>query len=92
MATLADAYVALRGGIGTLLELALVWNLAQLQGGPQRPIVTVGRGWRSVLRALPRYLAVRPEDLAMIVMAASPRAAVRYLDRYFAEVIPPTSS
>jgi uncharacterized protein (TIGR00730 family) len=85
LATLGDAYVALRGGIGTLLELALVWNLAQLQTGPPRPIVTVGRGWRAVLRALPRYLAVRSDDLAMIVMAPSPRAAVRYLSRHFAE-------
>jgi uncharacterized protein (TIGR00730 family) len=92
LATLGDAYVALRGGIGTLLELALVWNLGQLQGEPHRPIVTVGPGWRSVLRALPRYLAVRPEDLAMIVMASTPRAAVRYLNRYFAEPTTPTGS
>ena len=92
LATLGDAYVALRGGIGTLLELALVWNLGQLQGEPHRPIVTVGPGWRSVLRALPRYLAVRPEDLAMIVMASSPRAAVRYLSRYFAEPTTPAGS
>ena len=90
LATLGDAYVALRGGIGTLLELALVWNLGQLQGEPHRPIVTVGRGWRSVLRALPRYLAVRPEDLAMIVVAPTPHAAVRYLNRHFAEPSTPT--
>ena len=92
LATLGDAYVALRGGIGTLLEVALVWNLGQLQGEPQRPIVTVAPGWRSVLRALPRYLAVRPEDLGMIVMASSPRAAVRYLNRYFAEATTPAGS
>ncbi len=84
LATLGDAYVVLRGGIGTLLELALVWNLGQLQSGPPKPIVTVGSGWRSVLRALPRYLAIRPQDLALVTIAASPTAAVDHLARYFA--------
>ena len=84
LATLGDAYVALRGGIGTLLELALVWNLLQIQSTPHKPIITVGSGWRSVLRALPRHLAVRPVDLAMVTMAAGPERAVEHLDRYFA--------
>jgi uncharacterized protein (TIGR00730 family) len=90
LATLGDAYVVLRGGIGTLLELSLVWNLRQLQRTPPKPIVTVGAQWRSVLRNLPRHLAVRPEDLAMITTAPNPQAAVEYLDRSFAGQVEPT--
>src|SRR5438552_1184923 len=48
LATLGDAYVVLRGGIGTLLELALVCNLAQLHSASRKPIVAVGSGWRNV--------------------------------------------
>ncbi len=89
LATLGDAYVVLRGGIGTLLELALVWNLQQLHGTPHKPIVTVGAQWRSVLRSLPRHLAVRSADLAMITTAPTPQAAVEYLARYFAGQVEP---
>ena len=84
LVSLGDAYVVLRGGIGTLLELALVWNLLQLQTFPYKPIVALGPAWQHVLRALPRHLAVRPEDLALITLAATPEAAVAHLDRYFA--------
>jgi uncharacterized protein (TIGR00730 family) len=89
LATLGDAYVALRGGIGTLLELALVWNLLQLHSAHAKPILTIGSGWRSVLRALPRHLAVRPADLAMVTSVSTPQEAVDYLDRYFAGVSRP---
>ena len=90
LATLGDAYVVLRGGVGTLLELALVWNLLELQTFPYKPIVAVGPGWRHVLRVLPRHLAVRPEDLALVTLAATPAVAVAHLDRYFAGEAPPS--
>src|SRR5581483_6292266 len=66
LATRGDAYVALRGGVGTLLEIAVVWNLLELQTFPYKPLVTLGPGWRAVLRGLPRHLAVRAADLALI--------------------------
>jgi uncharacterized protein (TIGR00730 family) len=88
LVTLGDAYVVLRGGIGTLLELALVWNLLQLELHPHKPIVVLGDAWRRVLTALPRHLAVRPSDLALLTVATSPEAAVDHLDAHFAR--PPT--
>jgi uncharacterized protein (TIGR00730 family) len=84
LATRADAYVAVRGGIGTLLEVTLVWNLLELQTFPYKPIVAMGTGWRSVLRSLPRHLTVRPADLGLITFAATPAAVVAALDRHFA--------
>jgi hypothetical protein len=90
LATLGDAYVALRGGIGTLLEVALVWNLVELQTFPEKPILALGASWRLALRGLPRHLAVRPEDLALITFVPTPEAAVAYLERYFAGEAPPS--
>jgi uncharacterized protein (TIGR00730 family) len=92
LATRADAYVAVRGGIGTLLEVVLVWNLLELQTFPYKPIVALGAGWRSVLRGLPRHLAVRPEDLGLITFAPTPEAAVAALDRHFAGEAPPPAA
>lgn len=52
---LGKAYVVLPGGTGTLLELALVWEL--LSKGilrRQGPIVLLGNHWAPVLDAVPR--------------------------------------
>jgi uncharacterized protein (TIGR00730 family) len=92
LVTLADAYVVLPGGIGTLLELAVVWNLLELKSFPFRPLIALGDGWRRVLRALPRHLAVRPVDLALITLADTPEAAVEHLARYFVGEAPPSPS
>jgi uncharacterized protein (TIGR00730 family) len=91
LVTLGDAYIALRGGTGTLLELALVWNLRTLHPVPHKPIIALGAAWQRVLRYLPRHLAVRPEDLAVITCVATPEAAVAYLDRYFAGALEPSA-
>jgi uncharacterized protein (TIGR00730 family) len=92
LATRGDAYVALRGGVGTLLELVLVWNLLELQTFPYKPIIALGPGWRAALRALPRHSAVRAADLALITFALTPDDAVAHLDRYFAgETEPPAA-
>ncbi len=65
MLDLAAAAVALPGGVGTLAEIALAWNLAyvdRLAGRRPRPLA-VHAEWRTVLRP---GLEVRPEDLALL--------------------------
>lgn len=92
LVTLGEAYVVLRGGIGTLLEFALVWNLRQLQPLPLKPIVALGADWHAVLDTLPRHLVVRDSDLAMIARAATPEEAVALLDAHFAPGAPPRAA
>lgn len=48
----ADGFVALRGGIGTLSEITLVWSLLQTGELQRTPLVLVGAGWRTVVDAL----------------------------------------
>ena len=45
-------YVALPGSTGTLVELALVWELAAKEKGRLRPIVCVGDCWAGVREAV----------------------------------------
>jgi uncharacterized protein (TIGR00730 family) len=40
-----DAYVVVRGGIGTLSELSLAWSLMEVGEIPARPIVLQGTMW-----------------------------------------------
>jgi len=44
-----DGYVVLRGGTGTLLELALVWELAHKELMSGKPIVLLGGFWEPVI-------------------------------------------
>lgn len=42
-----DAALALPGGVGTLTEIALMWNLMIVESLPRRPLILIGRGWQS---------------------------------------------
>jgi len=69
LTVLGDAFVIVRGGVGTLLELALVWNLVMLGASPSKPIVVVGRAWHAVLARMEETLTLtgRHLDLLMLV-------------------------
>lgn len=43
-----DAAIALPGGPGTLVEVALLWNLLVIRAITPRSLVLVGGGWRKV--------------------------------------------
>jgi uncharacterized protein (TIGR00730 family) len=62
----ADAYVAMPGGLGTLGEVALTWNLFQTESIPRRPFVLVGPAWRSLLDCLPAAVRIEPRDLGLV--------------------------
>src|SRR5512136_373872 len=49
LVTLADAWVALPGGIGTLSEVALTWSLLQVGEVQRQPFVLVGELWRRTI-------------------------------------------
>lgn len=49
---LGDAYVILKGGTGTLLELAYVWEFINKGLMTEKPIVVVGEFWNSVIETL----------------------------------------
>jgi uncharacterized protein (TIGR00730 family) len=49
---LGDAYVVLKGGTGTLLELAAVWEFINKGLLKEKPIVIVGEFWSGVVETL----------------------------------------
>jgi len=64
--TETDAYVAMPGGLGTLGEVALTWNLFQTDSLPRRPLVLVGPEWRAALECLPAAVRIEPKDLELV--------------------------
>jgi uncharacterized protein (TIGR00730 family) len=73
----SDACVAVRGGIGTLAEVALAWNLVQTRTFV-KPLVLLGSDWQPVVEALCDYtdLGSSIAALARIVTTPAEVAAV----------------
>ena len=54
----AEAWVAFPGGVGTLEEVALCWNVVQNGLAEPRPLVAVGERWGRLLEAFREQLLV----------------------------------
>jgi uncharacterized protein (TIGR00725 family) len=52
LVTTADGYVVVKGGTGTLLELAYVWEFINKGFIPEKPIIIVGDFWGRVVETL----------------------------------------
>jgi uncharacterized protein (TIGR00725 family) len=44
-----DAALALPGGVGTLLEISMMWNRLIIKAIAARPLILIGPAWRSVI-------------------------------------------
>ena len=75
----ADAWIAVAGGVGTLAEIAVAWNLMQNAHVAPRPLIVVGAGWRTVLDSLGGALVVDAADLAMVTAVPDAEAAMAAL-------------
>jgi hypothetical protein len=67
--TRSVGFVALRGGMGTVTEVSLVWNKLSTRVLDRRPIVLVGDCWRDVVDAWKKHLVVSDEDVAYLDFA-----------------------
>jgi len=53
----SDAFVVVPGGIGTVLELMMVWQLLQVRQLYRTPLILVGSMWMELVRVGPDLLA-----------------------------------
>ena len=58
----ADAYVVLPGGIGTLAELFVVWNLLAVDCLSPRPFLLYGEHYQELLRCFERLAEIGPRQ------------------------------
>ena len=52
LVSLGDAYVVLRGGTGTMLEFAAVWEFMNKNMMQEKPIIVLGTFWDDVIKTL----------------------------------------
>ena len=76
----SDALVALPGGAGTLGEVALAWNLRQMELMAPKPIVLVGDRWRKLVEAFRDQLIIDEHDVELLEIVNSVEGVVPALD------------
>ena len=76
----AHGFIVLKGSMGTLAELALVWNLAKIDQKHRKPIILLGDAWAAVLRSFRDHLPVTDEEAGLLRVAALPEEAVGLLE------------
>ena len=81
MQSRSDAFIVLKGSMGTLAELALVWNLAKIDAKHRKPIILVGESWRRVLDSWREYLAVTDDEVNLLQVVETPSDAIGVVDR-----------
>jgi uncharacterized protein (TIGR00730 family) len=65
----SDAFVVVPGGIGTVLEMLMIWQLLQVRHVENVPLILVGRMWKGLVEWAttsmldPRLALANPEDL-----------------------------
>lgn len=77
----SDCLIALSGGAGTLGEVALAWNLRQMELMRSKPVILVGKTWTSMMGAFRAHLIVDEQDLALLTVVETIEDAVALLDR-----------
>lgn len=60
----SDAFVVVPGGIGTLLELSLAWQLLQVRRLYNTPLILVGKMWSELVEWSRRSMLVPSSELA----------------------------
>jgi len=65
----SDAFVVVPGGIGTVLEMLMIWQLLQVRHAENVPLILVGKMWKGLVDWAstsmldPRLRLANPEDL-----------------------------
>lgn len=78
---LADAYVVLPGGTGTLLELAQVWELKNKHlAHTQKPVIIVTGFWNDLVEMMAH---IDPDCRNLLEFVQGPEEIVKILKKYF---------
>src|SRR5215210_4041379 len=79
--TRSVGFIALRGGMGTVTEVSLVWNKIQTRVIGPRPVVLLGDCWPPVVAAWREHLVVNERDVALLDFAETPEQAVSIISQ-----------
>lgn len=80
-----EAAIALPGGVGTLLEISMMWNRMIVNAIPRKPLILVGSGWNETIAAF--YASqdgyVSPASRNLLFLTKDVDAAFELLSKQF---------
>jgi predicted Rossmann-fold nucleotide-binding protein len=79
--TRSVGFIAIRGGMGTVTELSLVWNKMQTRVIGARPLVLLGDCWPPIVSEWQKHLVVSDQDVALLDFARTADEAVAIINR-----------
>jgi uncharacterized protein (TIGR00730 family) len=90
---LSSAFIVMPGGIGTALELFMVWQLLQVKHMKEHPVILVGTMWTGLIEWIRETMVSRglvsPPDLDVVSVVSSSLEAIPIIrasyDRYKGE-------
>ena len=85
--TQSVGYIALRGGMGTVTEISLVWNKLQTGVLEPRPLVLLGDCWPPIVAEWQRQLVVTDTDVQILDFARTPEDAVAIIEEKSKDVV-----
>lgn len=94
----SDAFVVVPGGIGTVLELTMVWQLLQVKHVADTPLILVGKMWEGLVdwarQSLlsPQLALASPADLDIPQCVATADEAIALLREHHAQWLERTKS
>jgi uncharacterized protein (TIGR00725 family) len=77
--TRSVGFIAIRGGMGTVTEISLVWNKLQTGVISDRPLILLGDCWKKVVTSWQENLVVSDEDVSHLRFAKNPQEAVEII-------------
>jgi uncharacterized protein (TIGR00730 family) len=77
---LSSAFIVVPGGIGTALELFMVWQLLQVKHVTEHPLILVGTMWKGLIEWIQESMVTRglvsAQDLGIVSIVASSEEAI----------------
>lgn len=77
-----QAYVIFKGGVGTISEFGMAWELASLYSGHAKPLILYGKFWEKIMVALVSQMIMRPDNLQVYRVVESPEEVVAALNMF----------
>jgi uncharacterized protein (TIGR00730 family) len=75
----SDGYIAMRGGMGTVTEISLVWNKLTMRVMPLKPLILLGDFWAEVMQGLGKHLVISESDISHLIFVKRAEEAIEVL-------------
>ena len=84
----SDAFVVTPGGIGTLLEASMIWQLLQVRHIRDTPLIFVGKMWNDLVEWVKKHMIhgeaplINPDDISIAICLNNADEAIEVLRKH----------